>query len=592
VAAAAVAVATVLLVLVAENVFLWNGEAGWSLQPAGRAFVVEIASVAPSGPAARAGLRAGDRVDLRAIPFDDRVFLISAPVAGRAFPLAIERAGKVHRVEVAPDPRPTRWDGWIGNFVLLWMASFGALIGWRRPAMPEARLLSLALSCYVVADALQLLVTPSALLDDVFAALNWGGVLGALSLAILVRFTSLFGRPSSRVRRIVDGLAYAATALLALYGIAGAVALGTDWFDPVILWFGTWAVGLICGAQIFVLVAGACAIAASRGVERQRVSWALASIGSLLAAEVVQLILTTAVPTYDMTVAMQACVNVFSVLAPIGLTYSVLSRRLLDIGFALNRAAVFSAVSVILVGTFMIVEWALGSWLASAGHVTSTAVSVALAVGLGFSIRVVHGRIDRVVDALFFHRRHEQEKALLRFAHEASFISDAGVLIVRTASEVAHHSDAAAVAIMTRDADGTYRCAHDIDLPLDDVSENDPAVLALRASMQPVDLHQRAGALRGEYAFPMSSRGLLVGILVCGPKRHGEPYAPDECEALAKVAHGVGGALDALTAGRGQLEAAILELQDEFSALRAEVRELVAEMRANRSVIERVTEDA
>jgi len=58
------------------------------------------------------------------------------------------------------------------------------------------------------------------------------------------------------------------------------------------------------------------------------------------------------------------------------------------------------------------------------------------------------------------------------------------------------------------------------------------------------------------------------------------------------VAHGVGGALDVLTAGRDQLEAAILGLQDEFSALRADVRELVAEMRANRSAGERVTEDA
>ena len=585
------AVATVVLVLAAENIFLWNGDAGWTLQPSGRGFVVEIASVAPSGPAARAGLRAGDRVDLRAIPFDDRVFLIAAPVARRAFPLTVERGRASLRVEVVPDPRPTQWDGWIGNLVLLWMASFGALIGWRRPAMREARLLSLALSCYVVADALQLLTTPSALLDDVFAAVDWGGVLGALTLAIVVRFNSLFGR-SSPARRAVEALAYASTALLALYGIAAAVALGTAWFDPVILWLGVWAAGLICGAQLLVLVAGSYAIAASRGAERQRVSWAFVSIGSLLAAYVVQVVLTTAIPTYDTIVVMQACVNVFAVLAPIGLTYSVLSRRLLDIGFALNRAAVFSAVSVILVGTFMIVEWALGNWLASVGHVTSTAVNIALAIGLGFSIRFVHGRVDRIIDALFFHRRHEQEKALLRFAHEASFISDAGVLIVRTASEVAHHADAAAVAIMTRDADGTYRRAHDIDLPLDDVSENDPAVLALRASMQPVDLHQRVGALRGEYAFPMSARGQLVGILVCGAKRHGEPYAPDEREALAKVAHGVGGALDALTAGRGQLEAAILEVQEDLGALRAEVRELVMEMRANRSAVARVTEDA
>ena len=61
-------------------------------------------------------------------------------MARRAFPLEVERAGRISRVEIVPDERPTRWDGWIGNVVLLWIASFAALIGWRRPAMPEARL--------------------------------------------------------------------------------------------------------------------------------------------------------------------------------------------------------------------------------------------------------------------------------------------------------------------------------------------------------------------------------------------------------------------------------------------------------------------
>jgi hypothetical protein len=393
---------TVLLVLAGENVLQWNGRAGWTLQPAGRPFIVEVASVAAAGPAARAGLRAGDDIDLRANPFDDRVFLIAAPVAHHAIPLAVERNGVRRIVVVVPDTRPTQWDGWIGNLVLLWMAFFAGLIGWRRPAMPEARLLSLALSCYVVAIALQDLVTPSALLDVVFAALNWGGILGAASLAILVAFAALFGRPLSRVRRGIHAVAYVTAALLAIYGIAGALALGTAWFDPVTLWFGMWAVGLICVAQVLVLAAGAFAIGASHGNDRQRVSWAVASIGSLLGVEVVQLVLTTVVPTYDVLIVTQACVNVCAVLAPVGLTYAVLSRRLLDIGIALNRAAVFSVVSVILVGTFMIAEWALGNWLASAGHVTSTAFSVALAVGLGFSIRFVHERVDHALGAVFF----------------------------------------------------------------------------------------------------------------------------------------------------------------------------------------------
>jgi GAF domain-containing protein len=272
------------------------------------------------------------------------------------------------------------------------------------------------------------------------------------------------------------------------------------------------------------------------------------------------------------------------VIAPVGLTYAMLSRRLLDVGFALNRAAVFSVVSVVLVGTFMIVEWALGGWLARAGHVSSTTFSIALAVGLGFSIRFVHARADHAVDALFFRQHHVRQQALLRFAHEAAYVSDADALVERTVQEVARNGEAASVAVLVRGADATYASARDVDLPIPDLTENDPGMVAMRASGQALDLHRAiGGGLRGEYAFPMLVRGALVGVLVCGPKHRGEPYAPDERETLAKVAHAVGLALHSLVGERGQLEAAILALHDEFSALRAEVRDLAQSIRAQRS---------
>jgi hypothetical protein len=569
------------LVLVSENALFWNGDPGFTPQPAGRPFVVEVGWVTPNGPAWRAGLRPRDRIDLRNVPFAERVFLsaIAAPLAGHPLPVTVERNGRTRQLEVVPRPKPMRWDGWVGNIVLLWIAAFGGFIGWRRPEMPEARLLSIALSCYVVADVLQYFTTPSPALDVLFSALNMGGVLGAVSCALLVRFTELFGRPISPVRRVVNSLAYAATGLLALYGIISAAALATLRIDPVPLYFGLWGVAIICGAQVMVIVAGAFAVAGSRGFERQRLTWAVASIGTLLAAGVGQILLNVAIPTAEMQFATQITVNLIAVIAPVGLTYSLLNQRLLDVGFALNRAAVFSAVSAIVVGAFIAIEWALGGWLANVRHVTSTIVGVAIAIALGFSIKLIHKRVDHAVDSLFFHKRHEQEKALLRFAHEAAFISDAQVLLARTVDEVAQHSEASSVAIMTRTARGTYICLHFSDTPPGDVDENDPAIVAMRATLQSVDLNRRPTALRGEYAFPMISRGVLLGILVCGAKNRGDAYAPDECEALAKLAHGVGTALDAAASDHGDVEAAILGLQDEFTALRAELRELIDVLR-------------
>ncbi len=112
--------------------------------------------------------------------------------------------------------------------------------------------------------------------------------------------------------------------------------------------------------------------------------------------------------------------------------------------------------SVLLIGTFMTVEWAVGSWLVTVGHVTSTAVAIVLALGLGFSVRFVHGRVDHTVDRLFFRKRHQQEKALLQFAREAAFITDAETLLERTVAEIAERVQASSVAILTDDRAGRF----------------------------------------------------------------------------------------------------------------------------------------
>jgi hypothetical protein len=107
--------------------------------------------------------------------------------------------------------------------------------------------------------------------------------------------------------------------------------------------------------------------------------------------------------------------------------------------------------------------------------------------------------------------------------------------------------------------------------------------------VQPVDLHRGGSALHGEYAFPMLSRGVLVGVLVCGPKRDGDAYAPDEREALAELAQCVGRQLDILAAD-GEADAAAPTLQAQVDALRSDIRELIAVLRANSSAQPRVGE--
>jgi type III secretory pathway component EscS len=580
---AAGAAALVLLVLSAGTVFGWTGEAGWALQPSGTPYVLEVTSVRPRSPAATAGVRPRDRIDVRSLSFGDRVYLITQPiVAGRPLHVTVERAGVAIPSTIVPQRGVLRWDGWLGNLILLWMAVFAAVIGWRRPLMAEARLLSLALSCYVAGNALQFLTTPSPVLNAIDAALNTGGILGAACFAALIGFNGLFGRPPSRTRRVVDALAYATTAVLAGYGVLSAVSLAVPAIDPVAVWYGTVALALIVAANLAVVVSGAAAIAASHRAERQRVAWAVVSIAPLLVTAVMQIALSMVSAPLDVQNALQTAVNVLGIVAPVGLTYSVLSRRLLDIGFVLNRAAAFSALSVMLVATFMAIEWALGGWVVKAGNVRSTAVGIAVALGLGFSMRFLHGQVHHVIDRLLFSKRHAGEHALLRFAREVTFITDRDTLVRRTAEEVTEHARASGVAILTRTPHGTFAPAYALGAAPAEVDGSDPAIVALRAWMESVDLHRYESALHGERAFPMASRGELLGVLVCGQKTNGHGYAPDVARAIDEVAHGAGMALDMLTAGgeRAELERAVVALRAQIDGLRAELREALDALHA------------
>jgi hypothetical protein len=224
-------------------------------------------------------------------------------------------------------------------------------------------------------------------------------------------------------------------------------------------------------------------------------------------------------------------------LTPFAIGYALLNRRLLDIGFVINQAAIFSGVSIIVVGLFMLSEWVLGTWFSRVSHMTNLEVSAALVVGLGFSVRAIHARVERVLDKMFFRKRHEDETAIRSFADEAAEVTDDATLVWRAKETLETYADASFVTLAVGDGAGHYG----------DVSENDPAIVALRERHKVLDLQTLSTALRGEFAYPMIARGQLVGALVLGPKRSGESYAPDESHAIMQLAHEVGSALHILT---------------------------------------------
>jgi hypothetical protein len=266
--------------------------------------------------------------------------------------------------------------------------------------------------------------------------------------------------------------------------------------------------------------------------------------------------------------------NVCFLVMPVVLTYSLLSRKLVDIGFIVNRAAVFTVASVMLFGSFVLLESVFSDWLKDASRTTNVLVGAGLALLLGFSVRFVHARADRIVDNVFFRKRHEDELAIRMFAHEAPFITDGATLLARAVTVLDRHTDAASVKILLADAAGR----------LDTLDVDDPAVVRLRATHETVDLHDLDSGMQGDLAFPIVARGELRGAIVLGARRSGEAYAPDEADAVTSLAHSLGAALEVLSANDGESHDAILrEVRDATRALLALMQDEAARANALRT---------
>jgi hypothetical protein len=530
----------------------WLGSLGADAGASSTPFNLAITSVKRGGPAAHAGLRSGDLIDIRANTLVERYSIFEAPLNGRPLTLSVRSGLLQRKLTVIPRAPKLTWNFWLSTFAVLWLLLFAALIAWRRSDVPQMRLLSLWLAAFAFTGALLDFAVPWAW-PAVFLNISVS-VAAPLSVALLAAFASGFAQPISRPRRITQWLCYALLAILTVISLVGIAGVVTLRFDPVPFVAGVAGLFTAAAAVLMAVLCGLLAIAASRGVERQRAVWTLVPLAAFFCFFVAQVVANSSSSSDTDSIVVGLVSTLVLLTAPVALTYAALSRRLIDVGFFLNRAAVFTIVSAVVIGAFILAEWAAGSWLASTTHTTSVIIGMIVALGLGISLRYIHNYVERFVDHVFFRKRHEDELALRRFAHEASYISDRSTLLDRAVKTVKEHTSADDAAILVRDVAAAYAFA--TDGLRAKVSENDPGIVALRAWNKPIDLGVFPDSqLRGEFAFPMISRGDLVGALICGPKRDGEAYAPDESEALLALAHGVGTALDALTShGNGVME--------------------------------------
>ena len=230
---------------------------------------------------------------------------------------------------------------------------------------------------------------------------------------------------------------------------------------------------------------------------------------------------------------------------PIGCAYAILRHHIIDVNFVLNRTLVYTILTTLAVGIFIIVENVLNAIAVNRG--VGLAVELTLALSLGLSFNALHKRTENAIERTLFRRKHQAAVALQRLSEEAAYTESADALLDRITTEIPRATGARSAAVYERIDDG-YRlvAGGGNDMP-QTVDIDDLAFVRLRKGLSQVDLTDVPSALGTDgFAFAFAVRGQLVGALVCSRRLNGESYAPDEVAMLRNVAHEVGAELHAI----------------------------------------------
>ena len=447
------------------------------------------------------GIRPGDVLDYRRLSYAQRLRIYANRDDGLVIPVQRGTANIAVTLRVAPDAawRHVNWPEFIATAIdaSLTMALFATLL-LRRPSLATAALFFYA--CGSI-DTQPVLREIGGLPDWAFVGLGLFIVSAFLEfplfvlIVFLTRFPTLPSAGPARMRMRVGDAVVAA-------GAVGTTALAL--IAPTPLAWPAAHAGLGFAGTIATLAFAALAYRSANGEVRQRIGWVLIGLVVTDLAYLGFLLLDYIIPLPVQLRPSLAWVDAALVLAnlslPIALTYAILRHRVLDLGFALNRAAVFTATSLALFGLFGALQWAANDALQNATRAQGFAIQLGIAVVVLFAFRAIRARAEAGISGWLFASRKRRVTGIAALANEVDAVETSELL--------------------------------------------GPLVVARLAGLgidAGIELPAHHGPAPGSAVvpFPLTVRGRPIGVLWAAPLRSEGDFAPDEWQALEALANRV-----------------------------------------------------
>ncbi|GIL39881.1 PDZ domain-containing protein [Roseiterribacter gracilis] len=505
-----------------------SGSTGFGFQAEGGHLFsgrIVLTSIAEGGPADRAGLKVGDVAE---IPVHTQY----APRPGLTVSLLVYRAdGSSEMLTLPVDAIPEQFTLFVRRLLYVGFTLFlalAALVAWRGPSTLPSRLLALAFALYGQTSAY-------AYIDDdalrMAGQMSWTFSLSTapLCLALFVVFY---------VRERTSGAGFRAPLRWTLLGICVLAASVLFSLFRLRLYMPHYMYATPqYGALLLVCTLVAQALwrgwSKAGGEDRQRFRWIAIATTAVLAGD---LIGATPIPVWQSFLVIGLVSYVAKITGAILLVYALLRHRVIDFGFAINRATVFGATSLLLVGLFAACTALADRLLRFDDGAERNWIDIAITFVLAIAATRLRKLVEDWVERLLFQSWRAREQALRDFLQRAAHFTRPDPLLDGFAALLTQFAGADAAAILLQAPDGRFTSVRGDAAPLD-----------VDAALT-VELRATSGAVRwhGGLALPMRRGGALFGVVLLKPRANGEIYRPDEIELLAGAARQVGNDLQAL----------------------------------------------
>lgn len=513
-----------------------------------------VRAVRPGSPAARAGIRAGDRLVL---PRDVKAWQrLRAPYAGSRTEVVVRRAGApLRRVRLVAVPVPhfgvlQRIGGVLDLIPPTVFLLVAFALVFLRPSVMSWSFYVFSIGYFGTQPAMlywsHVLPAPA----FTIASFVTIGIFGAWSPMPLLPFVLRF--PNGDLagwRHRADVLIWIVVSLSLVVAIVGWAEVTLAGHNPA--WYGAFNVYL----PLLAFALGAAIVlknySAVKPADRQRTGFLVLGVIASFVAYAIYFL-----PFVSQTAGQIAQLGV--VIMPICIAYAVFRLRVLDINFVLNRALVIGLLSIFVIALLSLLDWAF-SQLIGLGRFT-LGLELLVTIAAGFLLDRINRALNRAVEWLFFRKRHEAEAYLRRTAVALPYATDERAVteaLVQVPAEALHLSAAA----MYRGTDDGRRfegLATSAQTPLapHGFDANDLLVRMLLAGEVPVWLDPLRSALDASaaalyvIAVPVVVRHELVSFTLYGAHQNGAQLDPDEIELLSELAKEAARAYDHIEAVR------------------------------------------